>query len=148
MKTISSSATFLLKTVFPIIWITVWVVTTVMAFLLAPLDPSTDNLQWGALTAALITSAVIVWLALTIKVVQMDNSHFHVSNYLRKVKIPFSEVELVTETFLFGPKLVTLVVKRPTEFGRKIRFLPEAILFDAFRSHPIAKELRSHLPHR
>ena len=146
MKTISSSATFFVKRVFPIVWITVWGAITVTTFLIAPLDPSTNNLQWGALTAALITSSAIIWLSLTAKVVQMNGSHLYVSNYRREIQIPFSDVERVTETFFFGPKLITVILKSPTEFGTRIRFLPEDILFDAFRSHPIVKELRSHLP--
>jgi hypothetical protein len=146
MKTISSTATIFLKTIFPIGWTAAWCVMTIIAFLLAPLDQSTINFQWGALTAALITSAVIVWLGLTIKVVRMDLEYLYITNYSSDLKIAFSDVEFVSETFLVGPKLITLVLKSPTKFGRRIRFLPESVLFDAFRSHPIVRELRNHIP--
>jgi hypothetical protein len=85
------------------------------------------------------------WLASALKEVSMDSSALYVSFNHEEVRIPFSNIEYVGENFFIGPKIVTVVLRSPAAFGYKIRFLPEDILFDAFRKHPIVKELNRHL---
>jgi hypothetical protein len=95
----------------------------------------------------LISSAMTVWLlwyASRLKWVSVDENFVYASGVRKEIRIPLSEVESVDVSYMQNPKRITLQLKSPTEFGRKIAFIPRQRLFESMRDgHPVADELRA-----
>jgi hypothetical protein len=90
----------------------------------------------------LVVSAYIIWFALNLKAVDIDDGFLYVSNYRKEIEIPLSQIESVHENFMERPKLITLKLSEPSEFGKEIAFIPPERFFGANRSHPLVKELK------
>src|ERR1044072_4942590 len=69
-----------------------------------------------------------LWYAFTPrwKSVYLEGDAFYVSNYLKRVKIPLSEVKEIKASSWWGwqPRTVTMILKSPSEFGDRIVFVP------------------------
>lgn len=81
------------------------------------------------------------WLSAGLKVVDADDKALYITNYLKEISVPFSNVRDVRELRLRGHP-VTIHFKEKTEFGGKITFLPKMRFFDFARSHPVVAELK------
>jgi hypothetical protein len=87
-----------------------------------------------------------------LKAVAIDETELYISNYLREISVPLSDVEQVAEGGWFRRGTVTIHLRPQTVFGRRILFWPTVRkssfwnglmiggLFAA--SHPIVAELR------
>lgn len=91
----------------------------------------------------LIASVYLIWFARRLKFVSMDESFLYVSGYRKEIQIPLAHVEKVKENFWARPKLITLTLNHPSEFGEKIVFVPTSLFFAAVRSHPIVEEFEN-----
>ena len=82
----------------------------------------------GALTSLVVTGVLVWWGSafVSLKTVSLYGQQLWVSNYMKEIAIPLSEVKEVAEVKQFKQKLIVLSLKRPTEFGREIKFLPRA----------------------
>jgi hypothetical protein len=82
----------------------------------------------GALISLVVTGVLVWWGSafVSLKTVSLDGQQLWVSNYMKEIAIPLSEVKEVAEVKQFKQKLIVLSLKRPTEFGREIKFLPRA----------------------
>lgn len=138
-KKISSKLTFLHKFIIPSI------------ILLAILEAYfTDSyifdsfvLQKEIIFIAITTGAYLfLWFHLRCKEVSIEGDFLYVSNFLKEIKIPLSEVGKVTEMFLMNPNPVTIHLKHETRFGKKIVFIPTYRMFSFFSSHRIVEELK------
>lgn len=59
----------------------------------------------------------------------------------KRVLIPMTNIKNVSQVFLMNnPEIVTIELKIPCDFGKKIRFIPE-FRFLSFGEHPIVEEL-------
>jgi hypothetical protein len=88
-----------------------------------------------------IVGSVFLSFCFRLKSVRIGNDRLQISNFLKKVQVPFANIERVYENKLINIRPVTIFFRERTEFGKKITFMPEArVLF--FSSHPIIKELR------
>jgi hypothetical protein len=85
--------------------------------------------------------AVLFWLSMRLKAVSIDDNFLYISNYLKEVSVPFSNVRDITELRLRGHP-VTIHFKEKTEFGSKITFLPKMRFFNFASSHPVVSELK------
>lgn len=90
----------------------------------------------------LVASSYLIWFARRLKVVSIDERTLFVSAGRREIQIPFSNVEGVKENFWANPKIITLTLKQPSEFGEKLVFVPTSLFFAAFRSHPTVEHIR------
>ncbi|HWS99414.1 MAG TPA: hypothetical protein VN256_04005 [Pyrinomonadaceae bacterium] len=86
-------------------------------------------------------------ILIPIKEVSLDgySGHLYISNYRREVVVPVSEIKDVRETDQYGYFYsITLTFKRPTEFGRKIKFLPYPEWGQSWRrkEHSLVGELK------
>jgi len=71
------------------------------------------------------STSLAEWLGFSLKRVRMDAEALYVSNYLREIRIPLSDVQHVSE--ILGRRhwnRVTITLRCDTPFGRKIDFLP------------------------
>ena len=76
------------------------------------------------------------------KRVSVDDNFLYVSNYLKEIAIPLSDIHDVAENRWVNIHPVTIRLKASSEFGDKIVFMPTARFFALFSSHPVVSELK------
>jgi hypothetical protein len=79
--------------------------------------------------------------------VELVGDVFVVSSGSRTVEIPIHDVEAVGGSRFVNPERMWLDLRRPTEFGSRIHFLPPQRWFNVFSQHPLVAELRSIVEH-
>ena len=148
-RTISSAQTYLMKVVFPVLWIGGFALGTIVLFAGgrgftdqagSPPDPS---LKWTFLLATLVGSAVIYWTCIRLKRVELDDTALYISNYQKDIVVPLRDIAEVTENRWINIHPVTIRFHRETEFGGSIVFMPKVRWFGFFSSHPVVAELRA-----
>jgi hypothetical protein len=87
-------------------------------------------------------SGYLIWFARRLKFVSIDERFLYVSEYRKEIQIPLGHIDGVKENFWANPKLITLTLNQPSEFGDKVVFVPTSFFFAAFRSHPTVEEIR------
>jgi hypothetical protein len=141
LRTLSSAQTFWIKFVIPGLWtplfgagmLALWPVAR------AKLPP---YLPWFFLLAWLAGIVFSVWIYAGLKRVRMDQDTLYISNFLREIAVPLSEVDSVTEKRWIRSHPVTIVLRHPTELGDKITFLPTVRLFTfAWEPHPVVEQI-------
>jgi len=93
--------------------------------------------------AWILGTAFLYWFCARLKSVSIDGEFLHVSNYLKEIAIPLSNIYFVTENKWVNIHPVTIHLRTPSEFGNKITFMPKTRLFPFFGSHPVVKELKA-----
>lgn len=145
-RTISSAQTFIMKFLFPVVWISGFGIGTLLLFLggFHGRDNSAppDSMKWEFLAAWVAGSAFIWWGCARLKKVQISSDAIIVSNFLKELCIPFSEIIDVTENRWINIHPVTIHLRSDTCFGSRIMFMPTRRLFGWGR-HPILGELRT-----
>jgi hypothetical protein len=129
------------KVIFPGFWISVWGFVTLRSFLGGSEDADPDA-KWMALGVLVVGFAFIYWSCIRLKAVSVDDNFLYVSNYLKEISIPLSEIYDVTENVWINSHPVTIHLSSPSEFGDKIIFMPKTRFFALFSSHPVVKELK------
>ena len=143
-RTLSSGLTVVYKFVLPIFWISLGLCPLVLIVVDGHIA-----MNFG------VVFALCVWLALHIaidywnnfplKKVSFDGDFLCVSNYLKEVKIPISNIDHVKETrgtyWRIPRRRVIVTLKHPSEFGRTIKFVPSGSIRDdaSGRGMPFAK---------
>lgn len=144
-KTISSAQTFIMKVVFPTLWISGFGFGTASLWLdlmhgkngaSAP-----GEMKFMFLAMWLAGTAFILWSCARLKRVRLDDKHIHVSNYLREISIPLNLIADVSEIRRINIHPVTIHFRKDTHFGRSITFMPTIRFFALWSSHPIVAEL-------
>ena len=129
-----------MKVIFPAIWITGFGFGT-LAMFFSGHNGGAETPKWVFLFAWVVGSIFIYWLCIGLKVVSVDEDCLYVSNYLREARVPLSDIYDVTENRWINIHPVTIHLKRPSEFGAKIVFMPQ-VHFSFFGSHPVVAELK------
>jgi hypothetical protein len=140
-RRLSSLQTVLMKIVYPVMWIPIFDFITFRM----PFDGpgGRDSLpKWVYLLGGVAGAAFIYWSCARLKAVSVDDQFLYVSNYLKEVSIPLSEIYDVTENRWINIHPVTIHLKSPSEFGDKIVFMPKSMPFAFFSSHPVVNELK------
>jgi hypothetical protein len=140
-RRLSSLQTVLMKIIFPAIWIPLWGFGTLMMFL-GELEGADPPPKWVFLFAWIAGFAFLYWTCIRLKEVSVDDNFLYVSNYLKEVSIPLSEIDDVTENVWINIHPVTIHLNSPSEFGDKIIFMPTVRFFAFFSSHPVVNELK------
>ena len=138
-RRLSSLQTVLMKVVFPAIWIPIFGFFVLMTFL-GGLKGGPSS-KWELLFVWVAGSAFTYWSCGRLKEVSVDDNFLYVSNYLKEISIPLSEIYEVTENMWINIHPVTIHLKSPSEFGDKIVFMPTSRFF-GFVSHPVVRELK------
>src|ERR1044071_2276971 len=85
-----------------------------------------------------------IWYVLTFrwKSVYLKGDSLSISNYLKRVEIPLSNVDSVEASSWWGwqPRTITLYLKTSSEFGDRIVFVPR---LGGMEAGEIAEELRN-----
>ena len=137
-RQISSELTSFWKYLFPILWIPLIGFGSIAAASLAKTKPG-----WILFVVGwIIASGYVIWFARRLKFVSIDEDFVYVSQFRKQVQIPLAHIEGVKETLSSRPKLITLTLTQPSEFGEQIVFLPRAQQWAAGRSHPLVEEIQ------
>ena len=149
-RTLSSAQTFLMKVIFPVLWIGGFGAGTLSLWLAAMHGPGGSGapswMRWQFLVTWLAGAAFIGWSCARLKRVRIDREFLYVSNYRREIAVPLSAIEAVTENRWINIHPVTVRFRVPTEFGQAITFMPTA-RFWGWSSHPVVQELRDAAHH-
>lgn len=132
-----------MKVVFPILWISLFGLAT-LAFWRArggngELPP--DSAKYVFLAVWVVGSTVILWLCAGLKRVRVDGNDLVVSNYLREIRIPLSDIAGVGENRWINMHPVTIRLKAKSVFGDAVTFMPKTRML-TWRPHPIVAELK------
>ena len=129
--------TILFKVFFPTIWLGGFGVGTITILL------SEQKIDWESVIALLIGFLVFYYFCFPLKSVETDESYLYVSNYIKTIRVPYSQIEEVTESRFSNIHPVWIKFRTATEFGSTIVFMP---YFDfgsiSMRSHPVVAKLR------
>lgn len=143
-RTLSSPATYFYKVVLPVLWIGTSAIGSAVLFLVAaaetPLANPPPEGGWGLLAFALVGAAEFLLVGRRLKTVSLEDGVLVVSDSGREVRVPLGDVERVTVSVL-NSELVWVHLRRVTEFGAKIVFMPPWRFWRGFTPHPMAAEL-------
>jgi hypothetical protein len=144
-RTISSDLTFLMKFVFPTIWITGFGMGTLGLFF-GVFHGQNDQaapefMRWQFLSLWIVGTIFLWWSCARLKKVRIGSDAIYVSNFRQQIRIPFGEIQEVTENRWLNSHPITISFRMATPFGNRIVFMPKSRLF-VFGSYPIVDELR------
>ena len=95
---------------------------------------------FGSLIIALIG---IYQTLVQYKKVWIDKEFLYVSNFLKEIKIPLSNIAEVTESKWLKYRPITIALKTESELGRKIMFVPKYDGIRIIADNPIVYELKN-----
>jgi hypothetical protein len=146
LRTLSSAQTPLMTLVLPVIWISAFGLATLGLWMGAMHgrngEAAAPAMKWLFLAIWLAGSTFFLWFCVGLKRVRVDTRALYVSNYLREISVPLSEVEDVTEIRWINLHPVTIHLRADSPFGRKISFMPTARVFGLWTPHPVVAELK------
>jgi hypothetical protein len=139
---ISSLHTFIMKWIFPTVWITGFGLGALLSWFDTrsgmPLgERGMFPVFW------ILGSAFILAVAVPLKRVRIDGDRLLVSNYLREESTPLHNIVDVTESRWINLHPVTLHLRDPIGFGQRVTFMPTTRLFGFWSSHPIVADLKA-----
>ena len=140
-RQLSSRATLWLKVGAPTLWLVplgLWTVGSIVFDI--------KNAGLSVIIFLVFGSLCAFWFIPLKKVVATENG-LRLSNYLASTTVPYEDVLEVRECKILGHRPVTIVLKHPCRFGRKIRFAPRGQWYPIWwllrcRDHPVAVWLR------
>lgn len=128
------------------------------AIILGVFAPVVWNRMWSAGATVPGRTLVIVvvcamgfatlWLCVSLKKVSVTGDRLVVSNYLELEAIPLGEIASVSATRLLSPEIIWIRLKRTTNFGRLVLFMPTPRVHFGFSEHPSAQTLRNLIAER
>lgn len=129
-----------MKVILPVFWITVWGIGIVAMFFAGEGENAPPKFIF--LLFWIMGIAFLYWTCMRLKAVSVDDDFLYVSNYIKEISIPLSNIHDVTENRWINVHPVTIHLKSPSEFGDKIVFMPKVRIFSFFSSHPVVAELK------
>lgn len=147
-RTLSSAKTFVMKVVFPILWIcsfgygTLGLFNVGTAFSDKADAPPPPEMKWLFLAGWLFGSAIIYFTCIRLKRVRMDEASLYISNYLEEVEVPLRDVGAVRENRWVNGHPITIELRRHIQFGDRIVFMPKSRWFAFWSSHPVVAEIQ------
>ena len=87
-----------------------------------------EHIPWTTLILLGGMLALFLWITISRKTVQIDDSFLYVSVFRRVATIPLKEIEKVTECIGMNDRCVIIHFRNNTQFGRSISFTPTSLL--------------------
>ena len=139
-KLLSSRLTFFYKRVFPAAWIIVFGIFTLFLWICD--YKGSSQLKWFVIICLLGGSIFLRWFSERLKTVSLQGDQLVVSDYRTQETIPLCQIDEVTETRIWNPKLISLRLNRPGRWGDEIVFIAPIRFQFIFSNHPLVRELR------
>ena len=146
-RDLSSVQTFVMKIIFPALWVGGFGLGTVALFVVGDNlhdksgAPPPAEIKWVFLAVWALGSTFTYWACVRLKRVRMDETSLYISNYLREAQVPLRQVMTVTENRWLNIHPVTIKFRSATEFGDRVVFMPKVRLFGLWTSHPVVTEI-------
>ncbi|MGA7993825.1 MAG: hypothetical protein WCA28_02820 [Bradyrhizobium sp.] len=145
-KTLSSAWTFWMKFIFPPVWILSFGIIAILLSFGGLNDGGNamppPQMKFAFLGVWIVGTTLILWFSAGLKRVRMDDRQLYVSNYLREISVPFSEIIDVRQTRWINSRPITIYFRDATEFGGKATFMPKWRLQLFWRTDPVVGELK------
>jgi len=125
-------------------FLSLWLLVSVLA------TAQSQHLDWIGLLFPVLGVAFLYGAYLLVgraRHVELAGDAFVISSRSRTVEIPVHDVEAVGGSRFSNPERIWLDLRRPSEFGSRIHFLPPQRWFNFFSQHPLVSELRSIVEH-
>ena len=137
---LSSANTFCYKLVLPSLWIGMFGLGTLLMFR-GNQQAHIQEMRGTFAIAWLVGSAVILRTCGRLKRVELDGDRLTISNYIRQIVVPVSDIEDVRQNLFINIRPVSIQFRHDTPFGRRIVFMPK-YSFRWFSKHEIVHRLR------
>ena len=146
-RTLSHSATPLLKFGIPVLWLLLsgwaalqlWGAPEELAYGTTP-----ANSRWLVAGMWALSSAALLIFAGQLRRVRLLDGMLYASNYRTEIVVPWQAIERVTQARWSNPRVITLHLAQDTSLGRRIRFAPAGFRRLAFwREDEVVTELRT-----
>lgn len=85
---------------------------------------------------------ISLWSCVKLKRVSIDDDYLYVTNFLKGIVVPLSEIEEVKQNKWYQSKFVKIKLRHPTEFGSEILFMPKGSFYFMFGKHPVVEEIK------
>jgi len=143
MRRISSKMTFFSKRIFPVIWFGFLLIFVTASFPIALTSGEIPPAPFFIVPVIMAIFGYFLFKKLVFDLVDEvwdDGDTLVVKNRGQEVRIALSEIMNVSYSMFVNPARVTLLLRRPSVFGREISFSPPA-RFSPFSKSPIIDEL-------
>lgn len=120
---ITSNWTYFYKILLPLILIP-WGGFSKLKVAFPPTDPNSEVMFWVCIGSWVFGGIWFFSLAIRLKIVKMDDKYLYISNLLKEVQVPISEIAKIKESRWSKTNHVVLTLKSPSEFGKRIVFIP------------------------
>ena len=138
-RTLSSLLTIPSKIISLVSWVIALGIALTMFF---GISQSANQSEKWIFLGVLIIFTVATWFEIRLKTIDVDAHNLYISNFTKEISLPLSEILNVTQNRWLRGELVTIHLKSPSEFGKKILFLPRSRFFP-FGQHPVVRELKA-----
>ena len=139
-RELSAKLTILTKIILPGFWMLMMGIITLTLFFGVERSGQPSKFMFVGLW--LTGAAFFYFTVMKFQKVSVDADFLYVSNFIKEIKIPLSEIYDVTEIVWLRGHPVTIHLKKPSEFGLKITFMPKSQGFKFFKPHPVVPELK------
>jgi hypothetical protein len=139
-RQLSGYLTIPVKIIIPALWILNW--GAIVLMLLIGVDERTRTPPILFFVFGGVVTVILYFAAVKYMKVGVDEKSLYVSNYLKEISIPLSDIADVTESLWARGHPVTVYLKTTSPFGKKISFLPKSQGFKFLKSHPVVAELK------
>ena len=135
MRRISSSVTLFLKVFLPTFWLVFFGAFTV-AVLASGLGKAPLLGNWifklGVLLFYVVGAAILYFTLIRLKRVERDHENLYVTNYIKSIRYPLSDIQRISETNLILLHLGHITLKAPGTFGKRITFVQSRQKFEDY----------------
>ena len=126
MRLISSSLTIFFKIFIPTFWITFVGFFTMAVFFNTSINiPAIQSLEFriGTLVFFISGIAILYYLFMRLKRVEVSETHVYVTNYWKTYRYPYSSISKIDEQNILGFTKVRMELTEPGSFGKKFVFI-------------------------
>lgn len=134
MNRLSSSVTLILKLFFPIFWIVFFGSFTVAFVLYDGYNMLFSGLAFKiGIVLFFLTGVLFLYFSFwQLRRVEVDETHFYVTDYFKTIRIPFPLVDSISENNWILFTTLTIKLKQKGYFGKKIHFIQSKKNVDTF----------------
>ena len=127
MKMVSTSFTLFLKLIFPVFWIVFFGSFTAAIFFTENLTSffgiPVSTFKYILLGFFLLGFAILYWMLMRIKRVEMDEKFVYATNYFKNYRYPWHNIANIEERDFAFFRVIYIHLKKPGKFGKKITFV-------------------------
>lgn len=135
MQRVSTNLTLFYKFFIPVFWIIFFGAFTVASFFYGEElsgGLSVRSFQIGTLLFFLSGVAVLGFTLMRLKRVEMNREFVYVTDYFKNFRYPWHNIESIQEADFLFLQIVTINLKAPGSFGKRIIFIASKGLLEGF----------------